>query len=192
MSDVSQGPGWWIASDGKWYPPQTPPAASFGTPIVPKKRRGRLYAVIGVLVVLGIVGVVGAVVNSNSVRPNSLAVGACINDLPALSSSGATRVSTVTRVDCSKPHHFELIAIQKNPAPDGASYPGDATMKSETQGFCHTQFESYVGIASDSSSYDSIDLRPTSDSWGQGDRSEQCYVGLQNGQLTGTVKGTNK
>lgn len=32
MSDVSQGPGWWRASDGKWYPPEThpdyqPPAA---------------------------------------------------------------------------------------------------------------------------------------------------------------------
>lgn len=29
MSDVSQGPGWWLASDGKWYPPQppAPPAA---------------------------------------------------------------------------------------------------------------------------------------------------------------------
>jgi hypothetical protein len=23
MSDVSQGPDWWIASDGKWYPPQS-------------------------------------------------------------------------------------------------------------------------------------------------------------------------
>lgn len=23
MSDVSQGPGWWQAGDGKWYPPQT-------------------------------------------------------------------------------------------------------------------------------------------------------------------------
>lgn len=23
MSDFSQGPGWWQASDGKWYPPQT-------------------------------------------------------------------------------------------------------------------------------------------------------------------------
>lgn len=23
MSDVSQGQGWWLASDGKWYPPQT-------------------------------------------------------------------------------------------------------------------------------------------------------------------------
>ncbi len=26
MSDTSQGEGWWLASDGKWYPPQ--PAAS--------------------------------------------------------------------------------------------------------------------------------------------------------------------
>ena len=23
MSDASQGPGWWLASDGKWYPPET-------------------------------------------------------------------------------------------------------------------------------------------------------------------------
>jgi len=30
MSDTSQGPGWWLASDGKWYPPELwtgPPAA---------------------------------------------------------------------------------------------------------------------------------------------------------------------
>jgi hypothetical protein len=30
MSDTSQGPGWWFASDGKWYPPEawtgTPPS----------------------------------------------------------------------------------------------------------------------------------------------------------------------
>ena len=25
MSDVSQGPGWWQASDGKWYPPEATP-----------------------------------------------------------------------------------------------------------------------------------------------------------------------
>jgi hypothetical protein len=24
MSDTSQGPGWWLASDGKWYPPRKP------------------------------------------------------------------------------------------------------------------------------------------------------------------------
>jgi hypothetical protein len=27
MSDQSGGPGWWLASDGKWYPPQDPGAA---------------------------------------------------------------------------------------------------------------------------------------------------------------------
>ncbi len=25
MSDVSQGPGWWRASDGRWYPPEMHP-----------------------------------------------------------------------------------------------------------------------------------------------------------------------
>lgn len=32
MSDVSQGPGWWQASDGKWYPPasQPPPPPVYG------------------------------------------------------------------------------------------------------------------------------------------------------------------
>lgn len=34
MSDFSQGPGWWLASDGKWYPPQgeTAPPAAPATP----------------------------------------------------------------------------------------------------------------------------------------------------------------
>lgn len=33
MSDTSQGPGWWQASDGKWYPPeQAPGAAPTGPP----------------------------------------------------------------------------------------------------------------------------------------------------------------
>jgi hypothetical protein len=25
MSDTTQGPGWWLASDGKWYPPELHP-----------------------------------------------------------------------------------------------------------------------------------------------------------------------
>ena len=28
MSDYSNGPGWWQASDAKWYPPESAPAAS--------------------------------------------------------------------------------------------------------------------------------------------------------------------
>ena len=35
MSDTSQGPGWWLASDGKWYPPELwtgPPLSGPGFP----------------------------------------------------------------------------------------------------------------------------------------------------------------
>ena len=31
MSDTSQGPGWWQASDGKWYPPEQAPGGGAGT-----------------------------------------------------------------------------------------------------------------------------------------------------------------
>ena len=37
MSDVAQGPGWWQANDGRWYPPQpspsTAPAPTVGEPL---------------------------------------------------------------------------------------------------------------------------------------------------------------
>jgi uncharacterized RDD family membrane protein YckC len=41
MSDFSQGPGWWQASDGKWYPPeQAPGAAPGGMPPMPQAQPG--------------------------------------------------------------------------------------------------------------------------------------------------------
>jgi len=36
MSDTGQGPGWWLASDGRWYPPEAwsgPPRQSDATPM---------------------------------------------------------------------------------------------------------------------------------------------------------------
>jgi hypothetical protein len=32
MSDTAQGPGWWVASDGKWYPPEQHPDAQVAQP----------------------------------------------------------------------------------------------------------------------------------------------------------------
>jgi hypothetical protein len=32
MSDKSEGPGWWIASDGKWYPPELHPSVRDASP----------------------------------------------------------------------------------------------------------------------------------------------------------------
>jgi len=34
-ADSSQGPGWWQASDGKWYPPEQTPAAAPPVPAPP-------------------------------------------------------------------------------------------------------------------------------------------------------------
>lgn len=44
MSDVSQGPGWWQASDGKWYPPEQAPAAQ---PAMPSAAPGAYGAAAG-------------------------------------------------------------------------------------------------------------------------------------------------
>ena len=42
MSDVPQGPGWWQASDGRWYPPEAFPGAQPQQP--PATPPGQPYA----------------------------------------------------------------------------------------------------------------------------------------------------
>jgi hypothetical protein len=83
VSDTSQGPGWWQASDGKWYPPQPPspppppapppppsyalpppPAGAYAGPIGPPPKSGMsgcLKAFLIVLVVSTVVGVGGCI-----------------------------------------------------------------------------------------------------------------------------------
>ena len=39
MSDVSQGPGWWLASDGKWYAPELHPNYVPARPSMPTIHR---------------------------------------------------------------------------------------------------------------------------------------------------------
>jgi hypothetical protein len=60
--DASQGPGWWQAADGKWYPPQPPSGAP---PATTKPNDTRVLWIIGaaalVLFCLLPVGCVGAV-----------------------------------------------------------------------------------------------------------------------------------
>lgn len=98
MSDTSQGPGWWLASDGKWYPPQgesapvppPPPApapAAFpapGAPPVPPMAGGppappksgmsgcvKAGLIIGaIVIVLGVAGVVALAFAGKKVADN--------------------------------------------------------------------------------------------------------------------------
>ncbi len=65
LSTQAQGPGWWQASDGKWYPPQpASPPAGYGaspTPAAQRKRHGCLYAALGVAAVVILIVVVAVV-----------------------------------------------------------------------------------------------------------------------------------
>jgi hypothetical protein len=90
MSDSSQGPGWWQASDGRWYPPQShptqqaapPPAAppqavppayvgplapaTYGTPVAATKKSGmpgwaKVVLILGGILVLLVGGCTVAV-----------------------------------------------------------------------------------------------------------------------------------
>jgi len=60
MADTSQGPGWWLASDGKWYPPESHPVQAhpsrfFGRD--PSKRPARIWGS-SILVLLGLVQII--------------------------------------------------------------------------------------------------------------------------------------
>lgn len=59
------GPGWWRASDGRWYPPQPRPAyppQPFGAgPPVPQNKAGNHGVLIAVLTIIAVVVVAGVV-----------------------------------------------------------------------------------------------------------------------------------
>ena len=63
MSDVRQGPDWWMASDGKWYPPQSAAAVQIPPPSAPQARNGCAIAalVVGVFVAATVVVAVLAI-----------------------------------------------------------------------------------------------------------------------------------
>lgn len=58
MTDTSQGPGWWLASDGQWYPPESHP--NYQPTFVPVPRyRMSSREVLGWFVMVAIGAVVG-------------------------------------------------------------------------------------------------------------------------------------
>lgn len=69
MSDSAQGPGWWQASDGKWYPPQPqapppPPTTQFAPPppiaqFAPPPQAGMSGCLKFGLIALGVLAVLG-------------------------------------------------------------------------------------------------------------------------------------
>lgn len=85
MSDFQQGPGWWIASDGKWYPPQV------SQPVEPKSKLpivvGALVAFLALCLVLA--GVVAVIINAGE------GIGIDRSGSPSASTTPTTSVGSV-------------------------------------------------------------------------------------------------
>jgi type IV pilus assembly protein PilA len=71
VSDAPQGPGWWQASDGRWYPPQ-PPAASYAPAGPPPPASGKAKTALGLaissFVICPIVGAVASLFVGRSAK----------------------------------------------------------------------------------------------------------------------------
>lgn len=60
VSDQSQGPGWWLASDARWYPPESHPSYRPAPPATPLPAGRRRPWLIGLVVVVALLGAVAA------------------------------------------------------------------------------------------------------------------------------------
>ena len=114
----------------------------------------------------------------------SIKVGDCLNDAEV-----AEEVSSVPVVDCSEPHDSEAYASIM--MPDG-DFPGGDAVTAAAQEGCLAEFEGYVGIPYEESTYDVSFYFPTEASWGGGDREILCTVYDPSGKTTGSAQGSNK
>ena len=113
----------------------------------------------------------------------TLPVGACFDD------SDDEQVSSVPEVDCSEPHDNEVFAVFDYT--DSETFPGSTAMNDAAQDLCIAQFESYVGLSYEESSFGVFPITPTEGSWDSGDREIICALYNPDlSKLTGSMKGT--
>ena len=114
----------------------------------------------------------------------AIKVGDCLNDATV-----SDEVSSVPVVDCSEAHDSEAYASII--MPDG-DFPGEDAVTAAAEDGCLAEFEGYVGIPYDDSSFEVSFYFPTEGSWSGGDREILCTVYDPNGQTTGSAKGSAK
>ncbi len=90
MSDSARGPGWWLASDGKWYSPDSPPP-----PPAPKpaKRRGPLLLVVLIIAIVLLVAA-GVALGLRSSDSSTTATTATTKQASSSASSATTTTTT--------------------------------------------------------------------------------------------------
>jgi hypothetical protein len=157
--------------------------------VAPRRRLAVVGAAVAALVFLvgGVMGV-RAMGDSNHVglvaapRPASLStlvdadwtagrLGDCLVQPP--------ETTELEVVACDQPHDLQRFAT--------GTVSGDVAEVDER---CTEAFEQFVGLAPDESDLDIAQTRPSVQSWQQGDRKFQCYLGIEGKRLTGDAHAT--
>lgn len=104
-----------------------------------------------------------------------------------------TVVEGVFGVDCNLAHDNEVFAIVEHPAGSRDAYPGDDALVSFADELCYGGFEAFVGRQYELSDLEIGHIRPSGESWDDGDRVIHCFVFQREGEkLTGTAQGSNR
>ncbi len=144
-------------------------------------------AAAALLLPLTLVGGCSAITSALAPSVPSIEVGECTNlDTP----EGGTEVTDIPTVDCASDHKWEVYAEHKV---DDGDFPGESSLQTQTEDFCVSEFESFVGLPYEQSIYEVQYFYPTEETWTKADdRLITCLVGSSTGGLKGSLKGVNE
>lgn len=112
---------------------------------------------------------------STATPPGTLAVGDCFNS-DQFAPGTSIDPAGVHAVACSDPHQHQVYAIELDPVPDGATFPGDALMAEFADDVCLQDFGPALGVDYRASTLDFGSIRPNAMTWAAGDRLVICAV----------------
>lgn len=112
----------------------------------------------------------------------NLHIGDCFDD------ESGSEITDVPAVPCADAHDNEVYYLFD--LPDG-EYPGDEAVSTGADDGCAAQFESFAGIAYDSSTLDWFTITPTEETWNNvSDREVICSIYDPAGKTSGSLAGS--
>ena len=114
----------------------------------------------------------------------AIRVGDCMSD----EGLNGEEINAVNVVPCDGPHTDEVYhAFHLT----NDEFPGE-DMSNLSDAGCYEPFESFIGVAYESSEFDFWSMYPTLGSWSDGDREVLCLVYSQTGELSGSLQGAGR
>lgn len=126
MSDTSQGPGWWQASDGKWYPPAAvsgaPPVGAIPAPETTKGRGLKIGLIVGLIVAALLIAGAIAVVVATTVADDAERAASAQDDVEVLACevTNGGFMDAQLRITNNSSKRSTYIAFVIFEAPDGS------------------------------------------------------------------------